>query len=59
MGTFYTLFEELQRVGSTFFNFFRMSATFFDELHEKLKNEIQRHNTKMRNDKYCRHDIKN
>ena len=49
MGTFYTLFEELRRDGSTFFNFFRMSAAFCDELHEMLKNEIQRQNIKMRN----------
>lgn len=49
MGTFYTIFEELRRDGSKFFNFFRMSTASFDELHEKLKNEIQRQNTKMRN----------
>lgn len=48
-GTFYTLFEELRRDGSKFFNFFRMSIASFDELHEKLKNEIQHQNTKMRN----------
>lgn len=48
-GTFYTLFEELRRDGTKFFNFFRMSIESFDELHEKMKNKIQRQNTKMRN----------
>jgi hypothetical protein len=33
----------------SFFNSFRMSISTFDELHERLKDNLQRQNTKMRN----------
>ena len=46
MGTFCTLFEELRRHSSKFFNFFRISIASFDELHEKFKNEIHHQNTR-------------
>ncbi|CAH1980922.1 unnamed protein product [Acanthoscelides obtectus] len=49
VGTFYTLFEQLRNDDTKFFNYFRMSITSFDELHERLKDSIQRKNTKMRN----------
>ncbi|GBN50382.1 hypothetical protein AVEN_124460-1 [Araneus ventricosus] len=48
-GAFYTLFEELRNDDTKFFNYFRMSMTSFDELHGRLKDTIQRENTKMRN----------
>nr|CAH7733524.1 unnamed protein product [Callosobruchus chinensis] len=47
-GTFHTLFQELRRDESKFFNFFRMAVASFDELHGKLISKIQRQNSKMR-----------
>jgi len=48
MGTFNSLFEDLLADENKFFNYFRMSISSFDELHNQLKCSIQRHNTKMR-----------
>nr|CAH7764970.1 unnamed protein product [Callosobruchus chinensis] len=49
VGTFYTLFEQLRQDDTKFFNYFRMSITSFDELHGRIKDNIQRRNTKIRN----------
>lgn len=49
VGTFNTLFGELRADENKFYNYFRMSITSFDELHVRLKNVLQRENTKMRN----------
>lgn len=49
VGLFYTLFEDLRNDESKFFNYFRMSIASFDELHRRLKDVLQRQNTKMRN----------
>lgn len=49
VGTFYTLFKQLRQDDTKFFNYFRMSITSFDELHGRIKDSIQRKNTKMRN----------
>uniref|UniRef100_A0A2S2PUR2 Protein ALP1-like n=1 Tax=Sipha flava TaxID=143950 RepID=A0A2S2PUR2_9HEMI len=48
MGTFNSLFEDLLADENKFFNYFRMSISSFDELHNRLKCSIQRQNTKMR-----------
>ena len=48
-GLFYTLFEDLRNDEKKFYNYFRMSITTFDELHNRLKYDLQRQNTKMRN----------
>ena len=45
---FYTIFEGL-RDDEKFFNYFRMSVASLDELHERIKDVLQRQNTKMRN----------
>jgi hypothetical protein len=42
-------FEGLRCDENKFFNYFRMSINSFDELHNRLKNTLQRQNTKMRN----------
>ncbi len=49
VGAFYTLFPDLRNDEEKFFNYFRMSISSFDELHARLKDNIQRKNTKMRN----------
>lgn len=49
VGIFYTLFKQLRQDDTKFFNYFRMSITSFDELHGRIKDSIQRKNTKMRN----------
>lgn len=49
VGAFYTLFDELRCDENKFFNYFRMSVSSFDELLDRLKDMIQRQNTKMRN----------
>lgn len=48
-GLFRILFEDLRNDQTKFFNYFRMSMSSFDELHDKLKTVLQRRNTKMRN----------
>lgn len=49
MVIFNSLFEELLADENKFFNYFRMSVSSFDELHNRLKYSIRRQNTKMRN----------
>ena len=49
LGIFHTIFEGLRDDENKFFNYFRMSVASFDELHERLKDVLQRQNTKMRN----------
>ena len=46
---FYTLFGELQDDANKFLNYFRMSVSDFDEKHRRLKDSLQRRNSKMRN----------
>ena len=46
---FYTLFGELRDDANKFFNNFRMSVSSFDEMHRRLKESLQRRNSKMRN----------
>ena len=48
-GVFYTLFGEMWDEGNKFLNYFRMSLSFFDEMHRRLKDSLQRRNSKMRN----------
>jgi len=48
-GAFYTLFGELRDDANKFFNYFRMSVSAFDEMHRRLKDSLQRRNSKMRN----------
>ena len=49
VGDFYTLFPELRNDEEKFFNYFRMSISSFDELHNLLENHTQRKNTRLRN----------
>jgi len=42
------LFHQPREDPDKFFNYFRMSATTFDELHERLKVTLQRQDTFMR-----------
>lgn len=49
VGLFCTLFQDLRNDELKFFNYFRMSMGSFDELHDKLKNVLQRQNTQFRN----------
>lgn len=44
-----SLMKEIRADENKFFNYFRMSISSFDELHNLLKNSIQRQNTNMRN----------
>jgi len=46
---FETLFDELRDDENKFFNYFRMSVSSFDELHSRLKESLQRRNSKIRN----------
>jgi len=48
-GAFYRLFGELRDDVNKFFNYFRMSVSFFDEMYRRLKESLQRRNSKMRN----------
>jgi hypothetical protein len=47
-GAFYTLFGELRDDANKFFNYFRKSVSSFDEMHRRLKESLQRRNSKMR-----------
>ncbi|KAG8223752.1 hypothetical protein J437_LFUL003117 [Ladona fulva] len=44
-GAFHVLFQELRNGPIKFYNYFRMSISTFDELHGRLKDSLQRHNT--------------
>jgi hypothetical protein len=48
-GAFETVFNELRDDKNKFFNYFRMSVSSFDELHRRLKESLQRRNSKIRN----------
>jgi len=49
-GAFYTLFDKLRDDANRFsLDYFRMSVSSFDEMHRRLKESLQRHNSKMRN----------
>ncbi|KAK9700388.1 hypothetical protein QE152_g31287 [Popillia japonica] len=48
-GVFATLYQELRRDDNKFFRYFRMPMASFDELLEKVKNNIQLEDTNMRN----------
>ena len=41
-GAFYTLFNELRDDENKFLNYFRMSASSFEELHRRLKGILHR-----------------
>ncbi|KAJ8883945.1 hypothetical protein PR048_015801 [Dryococelus australis] len=49
VGLFNTLFEKLRNDENKFFNYFRMSIASYDVIHIRLKDVLQRQNTKMRN----------
>ena len=49
IGCFYTLFDELRDDENKFLNYFRMSVSSFDEKHRRLKDSLQRRNSKMWN----------
>jgi hypothetical protein len=51
IGAFYTLFGELGDDADRGFNYvyFRMSVSSFDEMHRRLKESLQRRNSKMGN----------
>jgi hypothetical protein len=48
-GAFYTLFGELRDDANRFLNYLRMSVSSFDEMHHRLKDSLQRCNSKMIN----------
>jgi hypothetical protein len=48
-GAFYTLFSALRDDANNFFNYFRMSVPSVDEMPRRLKESLQRRNSKMRN----------
>lgn len=49
VGIFVSLMKELRADKNKFFNYFRMSISSFDELHNRRKTTLQKQNTKMRN----------
>ena len=46
-GAFYILVGELRNEANKFLNYFRMLVSFFNELHRRLEDSLQRRNTKM------------
>ena len=48
-GAFYRLLRELRDEANKFLNYFQMSVSSFDEMHRRLKESLQRRNSKMRN----------
>lgn len=48
-GAFYILFPDLLKDEDRFFTYLRMSISSFNQLHDSLKNQLQRENSKMRN----------
>ena len=48
-GALYTLYGELREDANKFYNHFRLSVSSFDEMHRRLKESLQRRNSKMRN----------
>jgi hypothetical protein len=48
-GAFYTLFGKLRDDTNRGFNCFGISVSSFDEMHRRLKESLQRRNSKMRN----------
>jgi hypothetical protein len=48
-GAFYALVGALRDAANKSFNYFRMSVSSFDEMHRRLKESLQRRNSKMRN----------
>jgi hypothetical protein len=49
VGLFYTLFQDLRKDEKSCFNYFRMYISTFGDLHERLKDNLQRQNTTMTN----------
>jgi hypothetical protein len=47
IGAFYTLFGELRDDANMFLNYFRMTVSSFDKMHRRLKDNLQRRNSKM------------
>lgn len=47
-GNFHTLFHDLLKYESKFFNYFRMSSKSFFELHNLIKNDTKKEDTNMR-----------
>jgi hypothetical protein len=43
----FTLFGELRDDANKFLNYFRMSVSSSDEMHRRLKDSLQRRNSKM------------
>jgi hypothetical protein len=46
-GAFYTLFGELRDDVNKYVNYFRMSVSSLDEMRRRLKESLQRRNSKM------------
>lgn len=47
-STFFVLYQELRKYEEIFYNYFWMSMQSFDDLHERIKDRIKRHNTSFR-----------
>jgi hypothetical protein len=47
-ASYYAQFNELRVDANKFLNYIRMSVSFFDGLHRRLKESLQRRNSKMR-----------
>jgi len=48
-GAFFVLFQQLKEDETKFFNYFRMSVSSFYELLQRVRPELQRQDTNMRN----------